>query len=139
MRTMWLGALGAALALGGCGVSQTDSKAGDQVTKQFYDQVAAKQYAAIYQGAAPEFRQGVSQALFEGMMARIDRKLGACQAPAKAMSWRINVTSNGTVRDQGYSRACANGKLDETVTTITRDGKTQLAGYHANSPLLMTD
>jgi hypothetical protein len=129
-----------ALALTACGcVPQMDAKGSDEQIARFYQRVSAKQYEAIYQDSAPELKNSVTPALFTGMMQRIDRKLGACGAPQKQMSWRVNVTNTGTFRDQGYVRACANGKLDETVTTVTRAGKTVLAGYHANSPLLMTD
>lgn len=138
MRLKHAGAMGLALAACGC-VPQVDSKAGDQVAANFYRQVAAKDYAAIYQGSAPELKNSVTLELFTGMMQRIDRKLGACGAPQKQMSWRVNMTNTGVFRDQGYQRTCANGRLDETVTTVTRGGRTVLAGYHANSPVLMTD
>lgn len=138
MRLKHAGAIALALIACGC-VPQIDTKSSDEQIARFYQQVAAKQYEAIYDDSAPELKTSVTLQLFTGMMQRIDRKLGACAAPAKAMSWRINVTNTGTFRDQGYVRTCANGKLDETVTTVTRAGKTQIAGYHANSPLLMTD
>jgi hypothetical protein len=138
MKLRHLGAVAVALAACGC-MKAADSKAGDQVAAHFYDQVAAKQYEAIFQESAPELRNSTTTDVFVGMMARLDRKLGACGKPAKTMNWRVNVTTNGTLRDQGYERVCANGKLAESITTITRDGKTLLAGYHANSPLLLTD
>jgi hypothetical protein len=138
MKLKRLGVVTIALLAAGC-VPQVDTKAGDQVAADFYRQIAAKQYETAYQGAAPELRNGATLELFIGMMQRIDRKLGACGPATKRAAWRVNVTTSGTMRDQGYSRACANGKLDETITTITRGGKTVLAGYHANSPVLATD
>jgi hypothetical protein len=137
MKRAYLGAAALALLTCGC-MAQVDSKEADAVTAHFYQQLAAKQYEAIYQ-SSPELRSSATLELFTGMMSRIDRKLGPCGAPKKESGWRINVSTNGTMRDQAYSRVCANGKLSETVTTVTRDGKTHLAGYHANSPLLATD
>ena len=96
-------------------------------TDQFYQRIAAKDYQAIYRDAAPEFRGSMSPDLFVGMMERIDRRLGACKAPVKIMNWHVNATTNGYFRDQGYSRACANGPLQETVTIVVRNASPAVA------------
>jgi hypothetical protein len=136
-RTLTL-VISAALILGGC-LNKTDTKAADDASARFYQQVAARQYEAIYDAAAPDLQSATSRDIFVGYMKRVDRKLGACQ-PAKArMDWHINVTSAGAFRTQGYSRACANGPLQEQVTLVIRGGVAKLAGYSANSQLLLTD
>jgi hypothetical protein len=134
-RTLWIGL--AALA-GGCSVA-ADTKLADRAESQFYDQVAAKQYLAIYQAAAPEFRSAMPQDTFIGMMNRIDRKMGACRPPVKLQDWHFNASPGGDLQTQGYSRACANGALNEHVTVVIRGGQAQIAGYYAANPLLVTD
>jgi hypothetical protein len=128
----------AALILGGC-LNKTDIKAADDATTRFYQQVAAKQYDAIYDAAAPDLQSATHRDIFIGYMKRIDRKLGACQAAKPRMDFHINVTPAGAFRTQGYSRDCANGPLQEQVTMVIRKGVATLAGYSGNSQLLLTD
>jgi hypothetical protein len=130
--------IGALILLSGC-MAKGDARKADAAEAAFYQQVAAHQYEAIYNAGAPELRNALPPEAFIGMMSRIDRKLGVCQAPAKRMDWRVNATTNGFFRTQGYTRTCANGVLTETVTTVTRDGETRIAGYYASNPLLLTD
>ncbi len=120
-------------------LAQGDAKKVDDATNQIFAEIQAKQYDLIYNNAAPEFQQAASRAVWDGFMQRIDRKLGACQMPKKAMSWRSNATTNGFYLAQGYTSDCANGQLQLTVTTVLRDGQVKLVGYNANSPLLLTD
>jgi hypothetical protein len=81
----------------------------------------------------------MSPDLFAGLMQRISRKLGDCQAPSTTFDWHVNATQNGFFRTQGYTRKCANGELGESVTMVVRNGTAKLAGYYARSPLLLTD
>jgi hypothetical protein len=120
-------------------LNKADAKQTDDAMTAFFAQVRAKQYDAIYAAAAPEFQAAATHDVFVGFMQRIDRKLGDCQAPVKQMDWHVNVTTNGVITTQGYVSTCANGKLAQRVTIILRNGQAQLAGYNANSPLLLTD
>ena len=61
------------------------------------------------------------------------------QAPVTQTQWRTNATPQGVFQEQGYSRTCANGVLEESVTMVVRNGEAKLAGYQASSPLLLTD
>jgi hypothetical protein len=131
-------AITAVALLSGC-MAKGDARKADAAEAAFYQQVAAHQYEAIYSAGAPELRNALPPEAFIGMMSRIDRKMGPCQAPTKRMDWRVNATTNGFFRTQGYTRTCANGVLTETVTTVTRDGQAKIAGYYASNPLLLTD
>jgi outer membrane murein-binding lipoprotein Lpp len=130
--------IGLALFLGGC-LNQADAAKMDAAQTQFFAQMKAKQYEAIYDAAAPEFKAATTEDTFVGFMQRIDRKLGDCQPPVKQVSWHANATTEGYFMSQGYSSACANGKLDQTLTLALRNGVVQVEGYNANSPLLLTD
>jgi hypothetical protein len=130
--------IGLALATSACNDHTTGPEA-DQAVTQFYQNLAARNYHAIYADASPELQQNVSEANFTGFLARVDRKLGACQPAVKAMSWNVNYTPNGVFRSQGFTRACANGTLTENVAMVVRGGQAKLYGYHADSPLLLTD
>jgi hypothetical protein len=122
----------------GC-VGGEDSKKADAAADRFYQQLAAKQYQAIYDDAAPELRNAIQEPVLAGFLARIDRKFGDCQPPVKNGNWRFNMTTNGYFNDQGYTRSCAKGQLNETVSVVVRGGVGRLTGYHADSPLLLTD
>jgi outer membrane murein-binding lipoprotein Lpp len=127
-----------ALLLGGC-LNQADSAKMDAAETQFFAQAKAKQYEAIYDAAAPEFKAATTADTFVGMMQRIDRKLGDCQSPVKQLNWRANATTEGYFMTQGYASTCANGKLDQTLSLVMRNGVVQVEGYDAKSPLLLTD
>jgi hypothetical protein len=111
-----------------------DTKAADDVTAKFYQGVAAKQYQAIYDSASPDLKNTIAGDAFVAMMQRIDTNMGPCQPPKKRMNIHINVDSQGTTRSQGYTRACANGPLNETVTVVLRNGTAALAGYRVDTP-----
>ena len=135
-KRIWI--VGLAVLTTSCRGAEASQKS-DVATQRFFAQVTAKQYQQVYDETAPEFKSSTSAQLFVGMMQRIDRRLGACQAPVKNANWRVNATTNGYFQSQGYTRSCANGKLDETVTTVVRGGEAKVVGYNANSPRLMTD
>jgi hypothetical protein len=117
------------LLLAGC-LNKADAKLADDATATFYQEVAAKQYQAMYDGAANDLKNGVASDAFVAMMQRIDQNMGVCGPPKKRFDVHININSQGTFRDQGYARKCANGDLEETVTIVIRNGEAKLAGYH---------
>src|SRR5579871_94533 len=118
-----------ALTLVGC-MKAADTKKADDATAQFYQEVAAKQYQAIYDGAATDLRNTISSQDFVAMMQRIDANMGACGPPKKRLDIHINMNGQGVFRTQGYTRDCAHGPLNERVTIVLRGGAAQLAGYH---------
>jgi hypothetical protein len=101
--------------------------------------VAAKQYQAIYDGAAPEFRAATPQPLVAGMLQRVDRKLGDCKPAQRDGNWSGNSTTSGYFQTLGFTQSCANGALTWSVTVVVRAGKAQLTGFNAKSQLLLTD
>jgi len=122
-----------ALLLAGC-LNSADTKLADDATQVFYQQVAAKQYQAIYDGAATDLRNSVSSDAFVAMMQRIDQNMGACGPPTKQPNIHTNINGQGTFRSQLYARKCANGELEETVTIVIRNGVAKLADYHLGEP-----
>jgi hypothetical protein len=118
-----------ALLLASC-LNSADTKMADTATQVFYQQVAAKQYAAMYDGASTDLKNSISSDDFVAMMQRIDQNMGACGPPVKRMDVHTKVNGQGTFRDQGYTRKCANGDLEETITIVIRGGVAKLAGYH---------
>jgi len=133
-----LAVIALALLIAGC-VNQADSKKITDAQYAFFAQVQAKQYPAIYDQAAPEFQAAMARDTFIGFMQRIDRKLGDCKAPVKQMNWHVNATQSGYFSTQGYTSACANGPLQQTLTIVLRGGEAKVVGYQASSPLLLTD
>ncbi|HEY3888758.1 MAG TPA: hypothetical protein VGL73_09290 [Caulobacteraceae bacterium] len=136
-RKLALG-IGLALLTSGC-LGSADTKKADDATTQFYQQMAAKQYQAIYDGAAPELKNSTSAADFIALMQRIDDNMGACQPPVKRLDIHTKANPDGFLRDQGYTQTCANGKLNETVTIVLRNGAAKLAGYRFATPPASSD
>jgi hypothetical protein len=133
-----IASIAAMLLTGGC-LAKVDKAKFGQATDHLFGQIAAKQYAAVYDEAAPEYRTHISRDISIGFMQRIDRRLGACQTPVKTAIWRVRSTTRGYFWTQGYRATCANGSLALRVTMVLRNGEVRLAGYFANSPLLLTD
>jgi hypothetical protein len=129
---------GLALLLGGC-LSQADSQKLAAAQTQFFAEWQARQYEAIYDGAAPELTGATTKAAFVALMQRLDAKMGACQPPVKQLDYHFNADSKGAFASQGWASACANGKLDETLTVVIRDGQAKLAGLNFTSPVLQGD
>jgi hypothetical protein len=123
--------MGLALLTSGC-LGSADTKKADDATTQFYQQMAAKQYQAIYDGSAPELKNSVTAADFVATMQHIDDAAGACQPPVKRLDIHTKANPDGFLRSQGYTQTCANGKLTETVTIVLRNGVAKLAGYQFN-------
>ena len=129
-HALWIGL---ALLTSGC-LGQADSKKADDATARFYQLLAAKQYQTASDEAALDLKNSTSADDFIAVMQRIDTNMGPCQPPVKRLDIHTNATSAGFFRDQGYSRACANGKLNETVTVVVRDGVAKVAGYRFAGP-----
>ena len=79
MRRRMMG-LGLALALGAC-LNQADTQKLDAAQTQFFAQWQARQYGAIYDGAAPELTGATTKDAFVALMQRLDDRMGACQPP----------------------------------------------------------
>jgi hypothetical protein len=124
-RALWIAP---ALMLAGC-LNNAQNKAADDATAQFYQRMAAKQYAAIYDDSAPTITTTIGRDAFAGVMQGIDEHMGACQAPTKTPRFKTNINNGVTTRSQGYVQVCANGKLQETVIVVIEGGKAKIGGY----------
>jgi hypothetical protein len=127
----------AALLLYGCSFS---ADYGDAIvaTAIFHRLVDAGQYEVIYDTAARKFQATGSRDQFVGLLIRVNRKMGRCEATSCAVSG-YQATGGGTFVSTNSSRACANGKLDEKFVWLMIKGKATLLAYNASSPLLLTD
>ncbi|HEX3916933.1 MAG TPA: hypothetical protein VHW60_06305 [Caulobacteraceae bacterium] len=132
-RYAWIGL--ALVPLAGC-LNSADTAKVDAAEAQFFTQWQAKQYGPIYDGAAPELTGAVTKDAFVAMLQAVDERMGACQAPVKAADYHFNSDDKGYLATQGWSSTCANGKLDESVTIILRNGDAKLAGINFKSPAL---
>ena len=131
-------ALTAAVWASGCSIG-TDGNLADAADTAFLQAVAAKQYQQAYQSAAPELQNAMDAETFQGMLQRVDRKLGPCGPARKTFDMHVNMTLGQYTRTQGYTRTCKNGQLGERLTVIIRGGQAKVAGFYVSSPLLLTD
>ena len=127
----------AALALLGCSFS-ADYGDAKNATEVFHRLMDGSEYAAIYDTSAKRFQESATRENMIGFFKRINRKMGKCDAAPAAFSG-YQATTSGTFVTTTSSRMCANGTLSERFTWLMIGGKATLLGYHANSPLLLTD
>jgi hypothetical protein len=126
------------LLVAGC-LNQADTKKVDDATARFFQLAAAKDYPTIYDEAAPEMKNSISEADFAALMQRIDHNMGPCQPPVKRADIHVNAEGGAFFHDQGYTRMCANGRLNDDVDIVLRDGTAKLAGYHVGGAPGLTD
>jgi hypothetical protein len=137
----WLVVLSPLLMMGGCGLFWLKAKEiasrAEREAAVFHQRLAAAQYAAIYDAAAPAFRTQVSQTDSAKYFGAVHDKMGACKIPAAAQSFLTNATTSGTTARLRYRLECASGSLEETLVYAVDGDRPLLLGYNANSPVLV--
>jgi hypothetical protein len=92
----------------------------------------------IYMDADPAFQTAMPANTALGFLARVHRKLGACQYSGPR-GWNVNTDSSGTYVTVVYHEQCTNGAGDETLRWSIYGGTAHLLAIDVNSPLLLTD
>lgn len=137
----WLTVLSPLLLMGGCGLfwakAKEAAKRAEREAAVFHQRLEAGQSDTIYDAAAPEFRDTISQADFARFLGAVHGKMGACKTPAAAAGFLTNATTSGTTVRLRYRLECASGTLDETLVFVSTGNGPQLLGYNANSPVLI--
>ena len=122
------------LFLASCG-GTADAKRG---VANFRARAAQTSFSEIYWRAAPEFRQSATEEQFLRVMTALDRKLGPWTSAAEP-GWNVTRGTAGQVVSLTYQSQFAKGAVSEQFTWRIEDGEPVLLGYHANSPLLLTN
>lgn len=129
---IWLLAL--PLLLASCGGTD-DAKRG---VANFRARAAQTSFSEIYWRAAPEFRQSGTEEQFLRVMTALDRKLGRWTS-ASEPGWNVTRGTGGQVVNLTYQSQFSKGAVSEQFTWRIEDGEPVLLGYHATSPLLITE
>jgi hypothetical protein len=123
--------------MGTCGLFSIRSRkmvsAAERQATVFHQRVAAGEYDAIYDAAAPAFGVSLTRPDSAKFFAAINAKMGVCKMPAGAASY---LTSGRTVQLR-YRLECAHGTLDETMLYVETGDAARLAGYDAKSPTMV--
>ena len=122
------------LLLASCGGTD-DAKRG---VANFRARAAQTSFSEIYWRAAPEFRQSATEEQFLRVMKALDRKLGPWTSAAEP-GWNVTRGTAGQVVNLTYQSQFAKGAVSEQFTWRIENGEPLLLGYHANSPLLITE
>ena len=137
----WLLVLSPLLAMGGCGLFWVKAKGiasrAEREAAVFHQRLAAGQYDAIYDAAAPGFRDRVSRTDAAKFLGGVHEKMGACKTPGAALSFLTNANASGTRVRLRYRLECANGSLEETFVSAVAGDSPRLLGYDANSPVFV--
>ena len=92
---------------------QASLEAGRQVAL-FHQRLESARYDAIYGDAAPDFQITIQPTALSKYLGAIHEKMGACQAPAQAVTSSFNTNTTGATVLLRYRTSCSNGRLDET-------------------------
>jgi hypothetical protein len=124
----------AALALGGCSVSQ-DKASAEAGVVHFHQLLDAGRYRDIYAGAEPEFRRSGTEEEEIRVFQTVHDRLGAFRSSRQA-GWRVNFANGGNVVSLTYNASFASAPASENFVFRIRNGGAQLMGYHVSSPAL---
>jgi hypothetical protein len=137
----WLTVLSPLLVMGGCGLFWVKAKGiasrAEREAAVFHQRLAAGQYAAIYDAAAPAFRARVSRTDSAKYFGAVHDKMGTCKTPVAALGFFTNANTSGTTARIRYRLECASGSLEETLVFAVDGDGPRLLGYNANSPVLV--
>ncbi|HYL94140.1 MAG TPA: hypothetical protein VEW69_13395 [Alphaproteobacteria bacterium] len=109
-----------------------------KASETFHQNMSSGNYDVIYDSATKEFKAAGTRDQLVGFLKRVNRKMGTCTETTPG-GWNINATTSGTFVTLGYTRNCANGKLEEQFIWKMENGKPMLQRYNANNPTLLTD
>jgi hypothetical protein len=129
----------ALVVLGLCGCSaKADLQAATAATDNFHQQMAAANFAAIYDSTSSEFRATTNRETLFGFLQRVNRKVGPCSETSR-QRFNVNYNTGGKFVSLTYSRKCANAEVGEQFVWKLEGGKALLVRYNADSPVLLTD
>ena len=118
--------------------SLTKSKAtAETAVGRFHDRFNAGQFHEIYSQSDPELKKVATEEDFVALLDAVHRKLGTVKE-THSSGWGVNATPMGTMANLSYDVEFSDGKGSEQFVFHVSGDKATLAGYHVNSPLLIT-
>jgi hypothetical protein len=134
----WLTVFSPLVVMGACGLffvrSRQIAAAAEREAAVFHQSLAAGQYDAIYDRAAPAFKASLNRYDSAKLLATVHIKMGDCKTPAGALSFFTNTNTSATNVQLRYHLACINGALDETLVYVTTDDGPRLVRFGFSSP-----
>ena len=131
MRTV-LGAL-VAFGVAGCSVGD-DKSAAEQAAAQVHKAFSAGQFAAVYDGSAPEMKSSISRDQFVQTFGAIYARTGAYKS-GKTTGWKVNYNTDGNFVALDHDAQFQNAHGTEEFVFRMQDGKAALAGYHVKTDM----
>jgi hypothetical protein len=129
-------AAAATTLLTACSMS-ADTKAAEDAVISFHDQLDARQFQAMYDGASDDLKQATTRERFVALLEAVHRKLGNTQSSAEK-GWNINSGTSGTFVTLTYASTYAEGEASEQFVYRLHGNTALLAGYNINSDVLIT-
>jgi|SRR5579859_84865 len=120
----------------GCQAVQKDKPIADEATKAFHARLDNGDLDAIYNDAAPEFKQATSKKDFDELFQAIHRKLGKVKT-TEGHGWNVNTETSATIVVLNFNTEFEGGKGTETFTWRVNDRKASLVSYNVNSNALV--
>jgi len=124
-----------ALLLAACSIQQSMEGAERQVGK-FHELLDERDFAAIWQMTAPQFREITTQGDFDKLLDAVHRKLGGVKTTTRT-GWQANNTNGLSTIVVLMETEFEQGKGQETFTFLSEDGMPRLLGYNIDAPALI--
>lgn len=132
-----LGVIGAGLLVAGCS-SGTDMTLAENGVATFHDQLDAANYDAIWNSAAPGFREGTPKSDYTKFMSAIHTKLGKVKSTDR-QGWHVNYGTGGKAVTLSYATEFEKGAGVEQFVYLLEDDKARLFSYNVNSRALIVN
>jgi len=126
-------AAGLAFAVASCSVGD-DKDAAEQAAAQVHQAFSAGQFAAVYDGSAPEMKSSLTRDQFVQTFGAIYARTGAYRS-GKTTGWRVNYDTAGNFVALAHDAQFQNAHATEEFVFRMQGGKAILAGYHVKTDL----
>lgn len=131
MRALWMALL--AFSLASCS-AVSDTKAAEQGVVALHQAFSAGQFAAVYDGSAPEMKNSISRDEFVSTFGGIYGRTGAFKT-GKTTGWKVNYDTDGNMVALNRDAQFQNARGTEEFVFRVQGGKAVLAGYHVKTDL----
>lgn len=132
MKIQVIALVALSLVLSGCGDTINGKSVAEPEVEKFHERLSARDFAAIYNAADPDFQKAVPKDKIFALFAAINRKLGHLQS-TKEINWNVRTFNLTTMAVLVYQSTFADGEATETFTFRVSDGTAKLVGYNIGS------
>jgi hypothetical protein len=123
-----------ASSLAACSVKD-DRSAAEEGVANVHRAFSAGEFAAVYDGSAPDMKTSISRENFVKMFGDIYARTGPYRS-GETTGWKVNYGTDGNYVLLNHDAQFQHAKGQEEFFFRMKDGEAVLAGYHVKTDLL---